>query len=140
MHLFWKVCYNAVLLEALSYLQPYFQLILFVFLFSTSYCCVNSDYFFATLVFSLFISHEFLRISYKILFLSHSPPTPPSISSILTSLPPQPFVLFLVPCVNNVIDSKFCCLYNILLGVDHPMQHVLPTRSQLLPLEAITCQ
>lgn len=99
MHLFWKVCYNAVLLEALSYLQPYFQLILFVFLFSTSYCCVNSDYFFATLVFSLFISHEFLRISYKILFLSHSPPTPPSISSILTSLPPPNLLssfLFLV--------------------------------------------
>lgn len=131
MHLFWKVCYNAVLLEALSCLQPYFQLILFVLLFSTSYCCVNSDYFFATLVFSLFISHEFLRISYKILFLSHSPPTPPSNYQLhphFPAPPPQPFVLFLEPCVNNVIDSKFCCLYNILLGVDHPMQHVLPTR------------
>lgn len=96
MHLFWKVCYNAVLLEALSYLQPYFQLILFVFLCSTSYCCVNSDYFFATLVFSLFISHEFLRISYKIVIFipftpnsflyqlhSHFPAPPNLLSSFL---------------------------------------------------------
>lgn len=140
-HLFWKVCYNAVLLEALNCLQPYF---------STNFICILVYYFKLLCKLRLFLCYflsflflylvNFWEFHTTYYFYPIHPQFLPltSISSILTSLPPHLLSSFLFLVWTTSLTQNFAAY--ILLGVDHPTEHVLPTRGQPLPLEAINCQ